>query len=244
MSLESKESKNNYLIATGKNKSIYLNTKDDNENPGEEIINGNEIMPYFDMKHNRGGIRMLLSGATNSGKSYMCKYIIKQMKPKRVYLFSSLWDGDYKDVKNLEQIDLIQLLNDNPKFGIHDIFEMMEDNCICIFDDIMSFGNKLSKMYLELRAIVMQKGRHKGISCFVCEQQAQVGMKSRDVLLNCQYYCCFPRNNYRAFNNLAINYLGLTKDKIEYLRKLKSRYVLFNKNYPSYYVSSVECGML
>jgi len=243
MSLETKENKNNYLIATGKNTNIYLNTKEDYEN-GEELIKCSEIMPYFDMKHHKGGIRMLLSGGTGSGKSYMCKQIIKQIKPKRVYLFSSLWDGDYDDVKHLEQIDLIKLLDRNPNYTTHDIFEMMEPGCVCIFDDIMSFGNKLSKYYLELRQICMQKGRHKGMSIFVCEQQAQVGNKSRDVLLNCQYYCNFPRNNFKSFNSLATNYLGLGKDKIEYLRKLKSRYVLFNKNYPAYYVCAIEVGML
>jgi len=243
MSLETKENKNNYLIATGKNTNIYLNTKEDYEN-GEELIKCSEIMPYFDMKYHKGGIRMLLSGGTGSGKSYMCKQIIKQIKPKRVYLFSSLWDGDYDDVKHLEQIDLIKLLDRNPNYTTHDIFEMMEPGCVCIFDDIMSFGNKLSKYYLELRQICMQKGRHKGMSIFVCEQQAQVGNKSRDVLLNCQYYCNFPRNNFKSFNSLATNYLGLGKDKIEYLRKLKSRYVLFNKNYPAYYVCAIEVGML
>lgn len=243
MSLETNENKYNYQIATGKNQNIYLNTKENNET-GDEIINGSDIMPYFDMKHHKGGIRMLLSGGTGSGKSYMCKSIIKQIKPKRVYLFSSLSDGDYNDVKHLDQIDLIEILNNNPGITPHDIFERMEAGCICIFDDIVSFGLKLSKPYLELRQICLQKGRHKGMSVFVCEQQAQMANKSRDVLLNCQYYCCFPRNNYRAFNSLASNYLGLTKDKIEYLRKLKSRYVLFNKNYPAFYISSVECGML
>lgn len=243
MSLETNENKYNYQIATGKNQNIYLNTKENNES-GEEIINGNDIMPYFDMKHHKGGIRMLLSGGTGSGKSYMCKSIIKQIKPKRVYLFSSLTDGDYDDVKNLEQIDLIEILNNNQGITPHDIFERMEPGCVCIFDDIVSFGLKLSKPYLELRQICLQKGRHKNMSVFTCEQQAQMANKSRDVLLNCQYYCTFPRNNFKAFNSLASNYLGLTKDKIEYLRKLKSRYVLFNKNYPAYYVSAVECGML
>lgn len=243
MSLETKENKFNYLIASGKTKKIYLNPKDDYEN-GENIINDTEIMPFFDMKHNKGGIRMLLSGGTGSGKSYMAKQIIKQIKCKRVYLFSSLFDGDYNNVKHLEQIDLIKLLNTNKDLGIHDIFEMMEVGCCCIFDDIISFGNKLSKPYLELRQICLQKGRHKGMSVFICEQQAQNGFKSKDVLLNCQYYCCFPRNNFKAFSTLSSNYLGLTKEKIEYLRKLKSRYVMFNKNYPAYYISQVECGML
>ena len=244
--LETKESKSNYLIATGANgKNIYLNTDDDNNDSGEEVINCRDIMPYFETKkHFFTGIRMLLSGGTGSGKSYMCKQIIKQIKPKRVYLFSSLTDGDYADVKNLEQIDLIDLLNKNPGYTVHDIFEMMEPGCVCIFDDIISFGNKMSKPYLELRQICLQKGRHKNMSIFVCEQMAQMANKSRDVLLNCQYFCCFPRNNFKAFNSLASNYLGLTKDKIEYLRKLKSRYVMFNKNYPAYYVSSVEVGML
>ena len=82
--------------------------------------------------------------------------------------------------------------------------------------------------------------------CAVFEQtaQAQNAKGSREVLLNCQYFYCFPKNNFRAFNNLATLYLGLDKKQIEKMKNLKSRYVMINKNYPSFYVSSVECGML
>jgi hypothetical protein len=109
----------------------------------------------------------------------------------------------------------------------------------------MSFGTKLSLPYLELRMIMLQKARHKKQSVFVAEQTAQAGNAkgSREVLLNCQYFYCFPRNNFRAFNNLAKIYLGLTEKQIEHMKTL-GRYVMINKNYPGYYVSDKEVCIL
>lgn len=242
MSLSIIESKKNYKIATSPKKNIYLDTNENIENV-ETVIRGNDIMPYFDMKKNKGGIRVFLSGGTGSGKSYMAKQIIKQIKPPKVYLFSSLWDGDYDDVKNITQIDLIDIMNTN-SLNVHQIFELMEDDSCIIFDDIMSFGTKISKPYIELRTICLQKSRHKNQSILVCEQSAMLGAATRSILLNCNYYVCFPKNNYKSFFSLASNYLGLTKDKILEIQKLRSRYVMFSKNYPAYYISAIEVSML
>ena len=175
----------------------------------------------------------------------MAEKLIECIKPTVVYVFSSIDDGDYDKFKNVQRIDLNQII-EKTGLDIHQIYEHMEPNCVAIFDDIVSFGSKMSKPYIELRLIMLQKSRHKGQSVLICEQSALNGMAkgSREVLLNCQYFYCFPRSNFNSFNKLAINYLGLDKSKIEKLKNLKSRYVLINKNHPSYYVSSIECGML
>lgn len=241
MSLTTRKSKSNEKIAISPAKDVYL---DENENVGENTITGNEFMPFFDMSKKQG-VRCLLSGSTGSGKSYMCEKAIEQIKPKRVYVFSSIDDGDYDKLKcDVMRVDLNSLM---AKTGcnVHDIYEQMEDKCVAIFDDIMSFGTKLSKPYLELRLIMLQKSRHREQSVFVVEQTAQAGNAkgSREVLLNCQYFYCFPRNNFNAFNKLAKIYLGLSQSQIEHMKTL-GRYIMINKNYPSYYVSSKEVGMV
>jgi hypothetical protein len=242
-----KKQKDIIKIATGSS-DIYLDTRDSitNENHnGETIISGKDYLPFFDMKDHKGGIRALFSGSTGSGKTYMAEKLIECIKPSVIYVFSSIDDGDYSKYKNVQRFDLNELIA-NTGLDIHTIYEYMEPNCVAIFDDIVSFGSKLAKPYIELRLIMLQKSRHKGQSVFICEQSALAGMAkgAREVLLNCQYFYCFPKSNFNSFNKLATNYLGLDKKQIEKLKNLKSRYVMINKNAPSYYISSVECGML
>jgi hypothetical protein len=241
MSITLTKSKKAYQIAKSPKENVFFNP--DENSIGEKIINGSKFMPYFDMNKNEG-IKALFSGGTGSGKSYMCRKAIEQIKPKQVYIFSSIDDGDYDNLPcKVMKVDLNEIIN-KTGYDIHQIYEQMEDGCCAVFDDIMSYGSKLSKPYLELRLIMLQKARHKKQSVFVCEQTAQAGNAkgAREVLLNCQYFYCFPKNNFSSFNNLAKIYLGLNKKQIEHMGTL-GRYVMINKNYPSYYVSSNEVGM-
>jgi hypothetical protein len=242
MSLVLNKSKKVYQIAKSPKEDIFLNP--DENSIGEKVINDTKILPFFDMTKNEG-IRALFSGNTGSGKSYMCRKAIEQIKPKKVYIFSSIDDGDYDNLPcDIMKVDLNDII-DRTGYDIHQIYEQMEEKCCAVFDDIISYGTKLSKPYLELRLIMLQKARHKKQSVFVVEQTAQAGNTkgSREVLLNCQYFYCFPRNNFNAFNKLAKIYLGLNQKQIEHMKTL-GRYVMINKNYPSYYVSSNEVGII
>ena len=241
MSLTTKKAKNVEKIATSPARDIYLN---EDENAGEKIISGSDYMPFFDMSKKQG-IRCFFSGATGSGKSFLCREVIAQIKPKKVYIFSSIDDGDYDKLKcTVMQVDLNGLMQ---KTGadVHEVFEQMEDGCCCVFDDIASFGTKLAKNYMELRLILLQKARHKSISVMICEQTSMAGNQkgAREVLLNCQYFFCFPRSNFHSFKNLGKIYLGLSEKQIDHMRSL-GRFVMINKNYPSYYISSKEIGMI
>lgn len=241
MSLTTKKSKTLEKIAYSPARDVYLN---EDENAGEKVIHGEDFMPFFDMKRKQG-IRALFSGGTGSGKTYLAKKTIEQIKPKKVYIFSSIDDGDYDDLNTeVMHVDLHALM-EMTGADIHTIYEQLEDGCVCVFDDVLSFGTKLAKPYLELRLILLQKARHKSISVLVVEQQAQAGNTkgAREILLNCQYFFVFPRNNFRAFKNLGKIYLGLADKQMEHMKTL-GRYVMINKNYPAYYVSAKEVGMI
>ena len=198
-------------------------------------------MPVLDIKAIKC-FRILISGSSGSGKTYMAESILEQLKSKNVYLFSSIDDGDYKSF-NVKRIDLNKII-EKSKIEIHAIYEMIEDNAILIFDDIISYGKKLSKVYIELRLIALQKGRHRNISVIIVEQQALTGNSYREVLLNCNFFVLFPKNNFKSFNSIASNYLGLQKKTIQQLSDLNTRYIFISKNYPAYYVSSNKLGLL
>jgi len=232
--------KNAVLIADTEKQFIYLD-KDENTKNTALSIDVEKAMPVLDIKEIKC-FRVLISGSSGSGKTYMAEALLEQIKSKNVYLFSSIDDGDYKSF-NVKRIDLNNII-EKSKIDIHKIFEMIEDNAILIFDDIISFGKKLSKVYIELRLIALQKGRHRNISVIIVEQQALTGNQSREVLLNCNYFILFPKNNFRSFNSIATNYLGLQKKTIQQLSDLNTRYLFISKNYPAYYVSSNKIGIL
>jgi len=232
--------KNTTQIASGDKNDVYMDENNDSYEKTIDIKNG---LPYFDMKKLKS-IRVLISGSSGSGKTYLCEKILEQIDPVIVYLFSSINDDDYKKF-NVKRIDLNKIIEKTP-MSINDIYELIENDAIVIFDDVISFGSKQAKPYLELRLLCLTKGRHKNISTIIVEQQAQAGNSkgAREILLNCSYFVMFPRNNFRSFKAITTQYLGLEKQTIEYLKSINSRYILLSKNHPAYYVSGVECGMI
>ena len=55
------------------------------------------------------------------------------------------------------------------------------------------------KLYLKLRSQCLATGRHKQLSTICIEQQPRNFIKSRDVLLNSEAYCFFPRASYLPY---------------------------------------------
>lgn len=240
MSIETKETKTNKAIAMKDNKvCYYLSDKED----GETHINTKDsLIPYFDLKKLKS-IRINISGATGSGKTYLCEKILETTfkKSPQIYLFSSIWDKDYQKIKNLMHLDIHEFYEQNPKAD--DIFQLLMPDSVCIFDDILAFEDKRAKAYLKLRSQCLATGRHRNISTICIEQQPRNFMKSRDVLLNSEVYIFFPKSSYMPFKKTAEEYLGLTKAKIEEIGQ-KSRFVAINKVYPSYAIREHDINIL
>lgn len=250
--LSLKESTNSIPIAMtiDKKHTVYKsNTQDQNQNkiefPVAPLDDLKSLIPYFDFKHMKAGkksIRMFISGSTGSGKTYLCEQILKNSFKKApvIYLFSSIWDEDYKDIKNLIHLDIDEFYESNP--DIEDIYTKLHPNSVCIFDDILSLDDKKLKKYIKLRDQCLSVGRHKDISTICIEQQPRNYTKSRIVLLNSEMYIFFPKSSYMPFKKTCEEYIGLSKSKIEDLGK--HRYIAIYKNYPSYYITDFETCML
>lgn len=214
------------------------------EFPEEPLEEHKSLIPYFDFKYMKSGkksIRMFISGSTGSGKTYLCEQILKTSFKKApvIYLFSSIWDEDYKTVKNLIHLDIDEFYEENPNI---DIYEKLHPNSVCIFDDILSFDDKKLKKYIKLRDQCLSVGRHKDISTICIEQQPRNYTKSRIVLLNSEMYIFFPKSSYMPFKKTCEEYIGLTKNKIEELGQ--HRYIAIYKNYPSYYITDFKVSLL
>ena len=249
MSLTTRKTKDSKPIAlTSSKKFIYLDNCDDDDSSDDEknkdeteIKTKDKLLPYFDVS--KKSIRIFLSGSTGSGKSYLCEKIIDTTfkNCKQIYLFSSVYDGDYKKFeKKLLHIDLEEFYEQNP--DCKDIYDMLMPNSLCIFDDILSYSN--NKPYIKLRSQVLATGRQKNINCIVIEQQAMNRNLTREILLNCEIYIFFPNSSFRSFKKCAEEYLGLTNKQIDELKKRKSRYLSISKVYPMYCVSEKSVEIL
>lgn len=241
MSIEKRETKNNTAIAYSlkTKKYVYLNDKDEEGN--KEYETEDKLIPFFDLKKKKS-IRIFISGSTGSGKTYLCERILETSfkKSPQIYLFSAIYDEDYSKIKNLLHVDIVDLLSQNKDL---DIYELLMPNSVCIFDDILSFPDKIAKLYLKLRTQCLSIGRHKNISTICIEQQPRNYTKSRDVLLNSEVYIFFPKSSYMPFEKTCKEYLGLTKEKILEIGS-NSRYVSINKTYPSYAVRESNINIL
>ena len=249
---QSKPSKDDIKIAlhnTKKNKKdlnyIYLDKSDDIEaSQNEKHIaldkKTESLIPYFDIPKIKS-IRIFISGSTGSGKTYLCEQILKTSfnKAPNIYLFSSVND-DYKDFKNLLHVDIDNFNKSNPDV---DIYSVLEPGSVCIFDDILSFSDKILKLYMKLRSQCLATGRHNQLSTISIEQQPRAFLKSRDVLLNSEMYIFFPKSSYLPYFKTAHEHIGMSKSSIEKYGK-DSRFVAVNKTYPSYIVRQYNVDML
>ena len=224
---------------------IYLDKDDDIEaSQSERHISidkkTDSLIPYFDIAKIKS-IRIFISGSTGSGKTYLCEQILKSSfnKAPNIYLFSSVND-DYKKFDNLLHVDIEDFNKGNPDV---DIYSVLEPGSVCIFDDILSFSDKTLKLYLKLRSQCLATGRHKQISTICIEQQPRNFIKSRDVLLNSEAYCFFPRASYLPYYKTCIDHIGMSKIDIEKFGK-DSRWVFINKTYPSYIIRQYNVDMI
>ena len=226
---------------------IYLDKDDDIEaSQSERHISIDKktdptgIIPFIDIPKIKS-IRIFISGSTGSGKTYLCEQILKSSfnKAPNIYLFSSVND-DYKKFDNLLHVDIEQFNKSNADV---DIYDALEPGSVCIFDDILSFGDKTLKLYLKLRSQCLATGRHKQISTICIEQQPRNFIKSRDVLLNSEAYCFFPRASYLPYYKTCIDHIGMSKIDIEKFGK-DSRWVFINKTYPSYVVRQYNIDLI
>ena len=215
-------------------KFIYLNKDDDdntaNQNERHIVISKDDsLIPFFDIPK-INSIRIFISGSTGSGKTYLCEQILKSSfnKAPNIYLFSSVND-DYKEFKNLLHVNIDEFNKSNPDV---DIYDALEPGSVAIFDDILSFSDKILKLYLKLRSQCLATGRHKKISTISIEQQPRAFLKSRDVLLNSEMYIFFPRSSYLPYFKTATEHIGMSKSDIEKYGK-DSRWACINKTYPS-----------
>ena len=224
-----------------KNKTVYLDSNAKSLHGFNDLkIEGEDT--YFqllpDLKKNRQVI--YVNGSSGSGKTFWIKRYLQEYKriyPKsEIYVFSP-FDSDvsYEGVK-IKNIKIEpELLEDN-------LTSKDFEDSICVFDDVEALSNRtLRKEVLRIMDDILCLGRHYNCSACVVFHEACNGALTKKVLNESHAMVFFPATlGTRSLKYLCENYLGMDKDEIKRLKKLKTRAVAIIKSYPKLVLSEKD----
>ena len=223
-----------------KNKMIYVDAN------GKALHGFNELKldgdAFFQLLPDDKKNRQInyISGQSGSGKTYWIKNYLQEYKKiyksNLSYVFSP-FDEDISfegvSIKNIK-IDE-ELLEDNLTS------KDFEDSMV-VFDDVESLSNKtLRKDVLRIMDDILMTGRHYNVSACVVFHEACNGHLTKKILNESHSITMFPISlGTRSMKYLCDNYLGMSKEEIKRLKKLKSRAVTIIKSYPKIVLSQKE----
>jgi len=185
---------------------------------------------------------IFVAGTAGSGKSYWTAQYIKEYRKKYpdndIYLITGNEASDpvFEDLKYLKKINLEGILGDPIDYTEF-------KNCLCVFDDIDACAGKLGKYLYELRDKLLKNSRKVKVSVLSTAHSFS-GTDLKSVLNESDVITFFPSNYNRSLKYLLENYLGLTKDGIKAVRRLKTRWCCFVKSYPNVLISEKTISTL
>lgn len=203
----------------------------------EEIMKKEIILNYdeeLEILPNPKSERLYLCGPSGSGKSHNVSQYIKNFKKiwknKKIYLFSEQENDDILDQFKPIRIKLDEELIDDP------ISTKEISDSLTIFDDIDDISNKkLKNSVYDLKDSLLKRGRHENIYTITTNHQCTDYKNTRDTINESHIIFVYPRSGSAAsIKYLLKTYLGFTKEQIEKILKLPSRWVAIHKSYPVY----------
>ena len=224
-----------------KEKKVFLSSDSYAKNNYDNVeTKSNE---YFQLVKDPEAERIVLYvvGASGSGKSYWTTQFVKQYKTtnknKKVYLISPILDD-----KNINSLKPARLNPESQAF-VEDPPEVEDfKNSLLICDDIEAYSNKKTVLRnMNLINSILTTGRHFNISLLFLVHNATQGNMTKLLLLESQGLILFPSNmTGKSSKYLLDTYLGLDKEQIKKIKKMKSRAITIMKTYPMILVAENE----
>jgi len=233
-----------FTIIDGKKKNIpvSLSPKD---GPDEMSLSKGKFQLTPNSKNERDVLYVF--GQSGSGKSYFVVEYVNQYKkahPKnRIFLFTTIFD-----VSTIDKIKGIKKMKTgDPEFlSLPFLLEDFKDSIIVCWDDIDGIRDKALKAKMNFCVSeVLTKGRHYNISAVVINYVATNGPDTKLILNEAQSITLFPSTvGARVLKYVLSDYLGMSRDEINRVKKLDSRAVTIIKSYPKIIVSEKEAFIL
>jgi len=178
--------------------------------------------------------RIAVFGPAGVGKStwisnFFRKYL-EYYKNNSIYIFSpKLDDPAFKKIKNLHYVKLDDSLLRDPL----DVSEFKDS--ICCFDDIESITDKrLNNAVRIFRDQCYEIGRAPtNITTIAVHHVILANDRTKVILNESDEVVVFPKSNFSAISNLCKRYYGFTKDNLEYLRDVPSRWAVIKRSFPT-----------
>ena len=182
--------------------------------------------------------RIGVFGPAGVGKStwignFFKKYL-EAYKDNKIYIFSpKIDDPAFKKIKNLSYVKIDDSI-------LQDALDVSEfANSCCCFDDIESITDKrINNAVRIFRDQCYEIGRAPTNITTIAVHHVILGNERTKIILNeSDQVVLFPKSNFAAISNLCKRYYGMTKDQLEYIRDVPSRWVCIKRSYPTTIVS-------
>lgn len=188
---------------------------------------------------------LYISAPSGAGKSTFasnyCRAYKKMFPHNRIFLFSKKTEDEVFDkLPYIQRIILDEGFGDGEPLDCNDL-----QNSLCVFDDIENIREKFIKdAVYKLKDNLLETGRSANIYVCICNHIAMNYKETKIDINESTAYVFFKNgNNYHTQRYLK-EYIGLTKDKINRLMDMPSRWIMVNKTYPMYAVSENEIILL
>lgn len=232
------------IIESGKKKQTPIVSVDDSETARTSYnqikLKQNERFQQIPNPNTERQI-LYVTGRSGSGKSYYtlhyCRQYLKLYPKNEIYLFSALeTDATLDQLKGLKRFKLTD------EFCDEEIEAEDFKDSLVIFDDTDVISSKLIKNKVsQIMNQILQIGRHFKISAIITTHTACNGSATKIILNEAHSVTIFPNGlGGKALKYLLDSYLGLDKDQIKKIKKLKSRWVTIIKSFPMCILSEKE----
>jgi hypothetical protein len=230
-------------IAKTGNKILHLDKEDDDGFTTIHLKSGE-----FSLMPDKTAERTIfyITAPSGSGKSFLSKEIIQEyhkMYPKRdVFVFSSLEsDSTLDTLKYLKRIKI-----NKPEFLETELTSEDFKDSLVLFDDVDVIADKKKlKKVQEILNHILQTGRHFNVSCIYTSHASTAGHATKIILNEAHVIVFFPSTaGGKMLKYLGDQYLGLSKQQLEKMKDLKSRWVAVIKKYPRVIVTQHQASLL
>ena len=215
-----------------------------------KILQGSqfEVLPTIDT-HKRDCI--FITGCSGSGKSWWVKKFAENYdrvwaQKRPIYLISKLEEDSTLDNAQckIHRINLESLLT-KPL----DINDKEMENCLVIFDDFDTLENTKEKPLLKTVQKLIDDclimGRHLNISVCVISHYTSNYKASRIILIESTKIVVYPHAcSAHALKYLLGTHVGIDAQEIKNIKRLGSRWVCFDRNYPQVMYSENQIKLL
>ena len=210
----------------------------ENKNLDIKIENGNNN-DYVFPSPRKLSERIYISAPSGSGKSYFTALYLAELRKQKgqrkreIYIFSRV-DED----KPLDKYEPIRIPLDRETFDSDPLQPEDFRGGIVVFDDIDTLMDKALLKYLQdFRDDLLECGRHYDITTISTTHNITNFKETRKLLNEANAIVIFPRSGgtYQLKGFLE-RYMGYSKEQIEIVRNLPSRWVYLWKEYPQYIV--------